>query len=490
MYFKAGRLDEAVVALDRVPAPGHVAATLAVVNGLAAKGEQREALLILRGAMGRSTDAQTNFPLQSRMIELLAPDSDRATVAREIRRLRQMAAGEPELLASYFDLIEREAPRLKIEAEFRRELAETWEEGRGALLGGVALMDWQLDHGEAAPAAATWTQLLARPELDEPTVERALVIFRAAKDAVRETEALARLARLDAATPDRLVELARAHEQQGRHDSALKILDELSARAVFQDDVAARAARACVELGAPDRARGLFAQAVAADPAARNVDVHFDYARLLMDRKEWNLSRTVLRRTFRNPAAHDVDLLVRWFAASGRIEQANAELPSFGLTPQLLVVARRALFGEMEKSGRIALAVKLLDEQPEIFETAMCARLRAAAKTAGVFAEAAALIERIIAQSPLEGAEPANELALLLVDWADAEPGDPALARLKRAFDLRPDLWDAAERLSRLSAESGDVKLAAKTLRTFIDATKNAGEKEKAKQNLDRLPAS
>ena len=209
-----------------------------------------------------------------------------------------------------------------------------------------------------------------------------------------------------------------------------------------------------------------------------------------MDRKEWNLSRTVLRLAFRNPAAHDVDLLVRWFAATGRIEQANAELFSFGLTPQLLVVARRALFGEMDKSGRIALAVKLLDEQPEIFETAMCARLRAAAKTAGVFAEAAALIERIIAQSPLEGAEPANELALLLVDWADAEPGDPALARLKRAFDLRPDLWDAAERLSRLSAESGDVKLAAKTLRTFIDATKNAGEKEKAKQNLDRLPAS
>jgi tetratricopeptide (TPR) repeat protein len=115
--------------------------------------------------------------------------------------------------------------------------------------------------------------------------------------------------------------------------------------------------------------------------------------------------------------------------------------------------------------------------------------LRIAAKKAGAYAEVAALLERVVAQSPLEGAEPARELALLLVDWADAEPGDTdaAYAHLKRAFDLNPACWPAAERLGQMQAERKELKPAAQTLRTFIDASKDAAEIEKARQLLARL---
>jgi tetratricopeptide (TPR) repeat protein len=242
----------------------------------------------------------------------------------------------------------------------------------------------------------------------------------------------------------------------------------------------------------PERARALFAQAVLADPAARHGDVYLDYAQLLIAQKEFNLARPVLRTAFRNPANRDAAAIAQWLVAAGRVEQADVELPIFGLRPQTLMTVRRALFDELEKSGNVAAAVKLLDEHTEVFETGMCARLRVAAKTAGVYPQAAALLERLLAQSPLEGAEPARELALLLVDWAEAESSnaDAALAHLKRAFELNPALWPAAERLSQLQAERNEPKPAAQTLRIFIDASKNAADVEKARQLLAHLPAS
>lgn len=488
---KAGRLDEAVAALERVPIPGHVAAALAVVNTLSEKGDTHAARLILRGALSRSSDPQTNFPLQSRLLELLAPDSDVSLIRREMRRLRQMAADETGLVAAYLDLLQRESSRLKVVPAFRREVAEAWADGRGELLAGVAQLESQLQSDERAAAVAIWKQLLARRDLDDFTTDRAATVFRNVHDSGHEIEALARVARLDAANPDRLIAWARALAREGRTRDALKVAEELAARAVLQEDVTSRAAQTFAELDALDRARGLFAEAVAADPTARISALHLDYARLLLRQNDLKTARQVLRVAFRNPATTEMEVLIAWLSAAGRIEDVDTELAWFGLGGQRLLAARHAVFGELEKSGRTRAALKIVEEHPEMLVRGFSARVRTMAKAEGLFAEAAALFERVIAQTPLTALESASELGLLYADWAETELRnlqlEPAFEHLKRAHQLRADLWAVAERLSGIYVDRGETQLAAQTLRAFLEASGDGPDREKARQLLTRI---
>ena len=491
LYVKAARFDEAVAAIERIPIPGHVTATLAVANTLVETGDTHAARLIVRGALSRSSDPQTNFPLQSRLIELLASESDPALVRREMRRLRQMAGDETGLVAAYLDLLQRESIRLKVVSDFRRELAEAWSDGRGELLAGVAQLEWQLQNDERAGANSTWKQLLARRDLDDFTVERAATIFRHVQDGPHEIEALGRLARLDGANPERLIAWARALDREGRKRDALKVAEELTARAVFQEEMISRAAQTFAELGALDRARALFAEAVSADPTARNSALHLEYARLLLRQNDLKTARQVLRTAFRNPATTEMEVLVAWLSAAGRLEDIDPELAWFGVGGQRLLAAHHAVFTELEKSGRTRAALKIVEEHPEMLVRGFSSRVRTAASAAGFFVEGAALFERIMAQSPLTASETAGELGLLYADWAEAELRDlqldRALEHLKRAHQLRADLWPVAERLSGIYVDRGETQLAAQTLRAFLEASGNNPEREKARQLLARI---
>ena len=490
LYVHAGRLDEAVAALERVPVPGHVPATLAAANLLAQTGDTHAARLMVRAGLSRSSDLQTNFPLQSRLIELLAPQTDGALVRREMRRLRQMAADETGLIAACIDLLQRESIRLQCMPAFRRELAEAWADGGGDLLAGVAQLQSQLQSADPA-AARTWKQLLARRDLDDFTVDRAATVFREAGDEAHEIEALAKLARLDGANPDRLIVWAHALDRQGRKREALKVVDELTARAVFHEDLTGRAAQTFAELGALDRARALFAEAVSADPTGRIGALHFDYARLLLRQTDLKEARQVLRTVFRNPAISDMEVLVAWLKAVGRLEEADAELASFALGGQRLLAARHAIFAELEQSGRARAALRMVEEHPEMLVQNFAARVRTAATGAELFTEGAALLERVVAQSPLNGSQTASELAVLYADWAEAELRslqlDPALEHLKRAHQLRADLWPVAERLSGIYLDRGEPALAAQTLRAFLAASASTPDREKARQLLARI---
>jgi tetratricopeptide (TPR) repeat protein len=252
-----------------------------------------------------------------------------------------------------------------------------------------------------------------------------------------------------------------------------------------------RAAQTFAELGALDRARALFAEAVSADPTGRIGALHFDYARLLLRQNDFKEARQVLRTVFRNPATADMEVLVAWLSAVGRLEEPDSELAAFALGGQRLIAARHAIFAELEQSGRTRAALSMVEEHPEMLVQNFSARVRTAATGAELFAEAAALFERVMAQSPLNATETASELALLYADWAEAELRglqiDPALEHLKRAHQLRADLWPVAERLSGIHLDRGELVLAAQTLRAFLAASASSPDREKARQLLARI---
>ena len=491
LYFKAGRVDDAIVAVERIAPPNQNDVALLLADNLVKSGAYPQAKYVLRQAMSRNPEPRTNVSLQSHLLEILKADEDRATIAREVRRLRQMAGDQPDLLAGYYDLLVREAARLKIESEVAHELSVDWDDGAGIPAAGVALLEWQLKNSRQPAAEATWVRLLAREDFTEPMWSKAVQIFTDNKLPKLAVQAHARLARLTPLNYVHMFDWATALHDLGRDDEALAVLDEVSHRAVIDDRIAAQAAPLYATLKKPARARELFTQAVAGDPSARSFQVHLDFAKLLIAQGDMAAARQRLRTAFRNPANREFGAIISFLESTGRLAQFDQEIGGFELRPQMILSARRALLSHFEKAHDIASAVALLDEHPEAMEAGVSPRLRALANEARAFDKVAALLEKLVAQSPLESVEPRAELAALYGEWAEDELAlsqeDDALAHLKRSHDLKTDLYPPMQRLAEILAKRGDVAGAARVVQDFITSSAAPAEKEKAQKLLDRI---
>ncbi len=359
LYLQAGRMEDAFAAMERLPASNHVAATLLFAERLAQIGELQAARSSLRNALAKAPDARAGFPLQTRLIELLTPADDRGVIMHELRRLRRMAGDDVELLDGYFGLALRQVSRLGLEKTFASELADEWDEGAGSLVAGVALLEWRLARGDPRGAEAVCARLLADRNLTEAG---ALKVTQILTDAARPELAVAareRLARLNPLDSARMLEWALALNRLGRRAEAVRVLEELGARAVFEDEVAGNVAQAFAECGATDRARALFEQAITGDPGVRRYRVFLDYARLLTAQGELARAAKALRIGFRNMGNREYGEIVAFLKATGRLERFDDEIGKFLSEPERIAAARHACLSEQAKSGPrgIGLAV-------------------------------------------------------------------------------------------------------------------------------------
>jgi lipopolysaccharide biosynthesis regulator YciM len=112
-------------------------------------------------------------------------------------------------------------------------------------------------------------------------------------------------------------------------------------------------------------------------------------------------------------------------------------------------------------------------------------------KRQGAFAPAVELLERTVQQSTPPKAEQTLALADLYCAWAEADLNalqlEAAFTHLRAAQQIRADHFRTAKLLSQLYAERGDRKLAARTLETFLAASKDSEEREKARKLLTRV---
>ncbi len=491
LYFKAGRVEDAIAAMERIAPPNQNDVALLLADNLVKSGAYPQAKYVLRQAMTRNPEPRANFSLQSHLLELLQPLEDHADIPREVRRLRQMAGDQPELVSGYYELLVREAKRLGFESEVAHELTDDWDDGAGLPAAGLALLDWQLKKSLRPAADATWARLQKRDDLTELNWARAVQIFTDAKLPELAVPAHARLARLTPLNYGRMFDWTAALHALGRDDEALAVLDEVSYRALIDDRIAAQAAALYDTLKKPARARELYAQAIAGDPGARSFQVHLDFAQLLLAQGDIAAARQRLRTAFRNPANRDFGAIISFLETTGRLGQFDQEIAGFELSPQMVLSARRALFSHYEKAGDIAAAVALLDEHPEAMEAGMSARLRALASGARTFDKVAALLEKLVAQSPLESVEPRAELAALYGEWAGEElalsQDDDALAHLKRSHELKPDLYPLTQRLAEMLAQRNDPSAAARVVQDFLTTSTVPADKEKAQKLLERI---
>jgi hypothetical protein len=260
---------------------------------------------------------------------------------------------------------------------------------------------------------------------------------------------------------------------------------------VLNDEIAAQAAKLFAEFDEPARARRLYAEAVAGDPAGRNFRVCLDYARLLVALGDLPAARQQFRVAFRNPANREFGELIAFLESAGRLADFDREIAAFELRPAMLLETRRALFTHYEKGHNAAAAVALVDEHPEIMQAGLSGRLRALAEATRQFDKVAALFERIITPSPLESVESTTELAGVYGAWAEDEllalHVEDALVHLRRSHELKPDLFGPMQRLAELLVKSNDFAGAARVVQDFLAASQIPAEKEKAQQLFDRI---
>ena len=494
LQIKADRVDEALTGLERLP-PNQPAAALQAATTLVEKGASREARSVIRAALARATDVRAQFSLQTRLIELLDAHDEVPLVAREFRRLRQLAADHADLLGAHFEFVVRDASRLNRGPEVAREVAEEWGTGDGLLATGAALFELQLSkRKDAAGAAATFDQILTRADLNEPVLQRLLAISETSQRHDLTAKVHERLARINPIDFGRMLSWAQALRVSGEEGKAFSVLEELSWRAILNDEIAGRVAQSYAEMSAPERAQPLFEQAVAGDPAARNFRVHLDFARLLVARGDFASAKKRLTAAFRNPANREAGEIISYLAAAGRLDRFETEIADFRLEPARLLAARRAFFGYLDKEGMAAEAITFIEGQPGLVEAGVTLRVRKLAAVGDLFARAAGVLEQLLAEGVASDPALRGELALLYSDWAESQLQslqlEPAIGHLERAHALNPALYTVAVRLSELHLDNGDRIKAARPLEGFLAVATDPLEKDKARQLLVRIKAS
>ena len=490
--------EEALAALDRIPPPQHITPVIQAVDALIEAGDFGHAQIAIHAALARTTDSRMDFPLECKLIELLTPEDGQATARRELRRLRKFTGSGVALLGSYLEFASRQSARLNLSKEFATELETLWADGKGPAPAGIALLGAELQAGDKAGATATTERLLARDDVSDAWLQIAADALEKAPLTEWLVRVEERMAQINPINEQNSLLLARTLRQLGRKDAARSTLDLLALRATLSedaparreglsDDLAVKVADAFIEAGEPERALTMFAQSMRSDPFARNYPTLLQYAQLQTRMGDADGAKKTLRAAFSNPANHSFDAIVDWIVATGRLDRFETEVVDFGLLPARVTELRRALFAYFEKAGQITNACALLEARPEILRSEMIASLRSMAGKNRDFAGVAQILEKLAAQG---SAEASTGLAQLYGDWGQAEASDhpdAALAHLRKAHDLKPELADVALRLSALQMEQGDRHSAMETLESFLAVAKIPAEIEKARAQLAKL---
>jgi thioredoxin-like negative regulator of GroEL len=431
LNLKAGRLEEALGALERMPSPEHARAAQALADQLESKGDATRARYIIRAALARTSGDRTSFTLQSHLIQMLPTNAARALVDREVKRLRQLADVEGASTAEYFDLMSKEAERLGVAPTFQKELHESWSDGRGDIAAGVTL----LAGASSADLDRIWSQVLKHPALNAPTLVRVIAIFEKRGDDQRRIETLGQLVRLDAEDSRRLSDYGRALAAAGRQPEGYSHRGRARRAGGVQPELVPQAA----ELYAKHQGAGESARTLRAGDCRRSDDsCARDASRLCAAAPRAARIQLCTRGTplvqsqqFGSDRAHDRGVP----QGTGHLDSAAAEIADIQFSARQRLELWRAIFAQLLGSQKVGAALTLAEENPQIMGDEQSSLLRKSLKESADFQRATTLLENVRAQGG-EG-DLAGALAELLAAWARAElmslQVDSALAHLAKA---------------------------------------------------------
>ncbi|MGB8355122.1 MAG: tetratricopeptide repeat protein [Chthoniobacteraceae bacterium] len=469
------------------------------VPGLAAqlfaKGRNKEALQILLAALSRSKSANNLFELQSKLLENLPANTSPDLIERLMGQLESyLPSGpqpetEPNLETSFYDLQETLAKKFHLQSQLPGELAGGWRNGEGRLGAGLKLIQIQAQAGQWEQLHATCEALFTRPDFNEQLWNNTQAVLEQAGQYELIAKGWKLIALKNPLHDEPVLQYVRALVSCGRKEDAAIALEKLGCRHVFNDITASEVAREYCNQSNYEAAGKWYGIAITKNPAARAGDVYLQYAWMLMDQKNFAEAKKILLMAFRNPSGNETHALARYFVESGHVDRIGSEIREFGLTPGRAVDFYGQLLFYYQQHGEPLKAIAVAEEHPEIITANRDVPkwLRAAAEAAGAFEKAAALLEKVIAQSSGDvETNVSDELALIYRDWPDAAS---VLGHLKRANELKPLDFEIASSLSKLYLDNKQPQQASQVLTQYVNLAQDQALKEQAKALLARIPA-
>lgn len=381
-------------------------------------------------ALRHATEPGVRFAAQR---GLLATTSA-AALPREINRLRRIAGDDGMLLVEWENARYQQARSHGLDAWLEGELRRDWEGGAGSAAAGAKLVDLCLATGQSARLSETVAGIVAHNAPWEPTafdVQAALTANGRADLALSLVERLAR--RLP---QDERFGLAwiRALVKTGQPAKADAVAEQLSAAGDVRGNINERIAGQFLADGDKVRALDYYRRV---EPGT-SAGTHLALARLETAGGDLATARLDLRQAYRLSETADLNPLVDWLGAAGRLEdERRAPGGDYPLTLRRRGDLAVLIFDRLAQQGNAAAARRMALAHPELLGAApeLAGRLCAGAEAAERPAIAAAL-ENALAQSDPPPPRLERELAALCVQRAKDSPAEAA-ALLARARQLR-----------------------------------------------------
>ncbi len=353
LYFKTGQNAKAEQeanrllqsrAFDRIPRMASV---------LAENGCLQEAASLLQTAIARCKDTLTFYKLESALLDLLPEDAPQTLIDACFARLRSQRAASRASRAkgaerrgeenSYYNALERLSKKFHREEEFTKDLEAEWRGGAGSSGAGLRLLRLYRDDAKKEKLHAVCEALLQRADFNSAMMGN----MRGALEAAKQYDLLEKgwriLCEREPLKNDLPFNLARALNSSGKKTEAADVLEKLGARYVFATEVAATVAEEYARMKDFPGAQKWYEVAILQQEPRERPSVFFSYARLLLDHRDFAGAKRILLAVFRGSNSRDMDLLVRYFIESDRVDQIEAAIREFALTPSQTAQATEVL---------------------------------------------------------------------------------------------------------------------------------------------------
>ncbi len=483
IYLSSGHGQEAVELARQRVREGKTAGITQACTTLAQQGQTAAARELLAAAVRSARDPLTRYQLQAALLKEICAAHDGPTedFVRGMRRLERFAAAVPGQREGYlndrYSFAMMRGATDWLEGELKRE----WDNGQGDVAPGDRLADLYIATKQWEPLHQLVAAVDRRPNLPEGTLfslESRLLRAGHAEWALPVSD---RLCRRFPRNTEYAVTRARALWQAGQRDGAARLLERLDAGAVFRDDFSDQAALAYEEFGERSRAVNSLERTTALDPLAlRSAPLYCRLSGFYLEDHRFEDAYRLLGIVYRNPAQADMNPLVDYLAAAGRLrvdaagEVPGGELPlTFLRRAQLLA----AVHDRLTRTERGDEAFRLAGAHPELLSAVpkLVVALRQNATSEQVPA-----LTKLLEEASRQAGHPSellrSELAKLYVRRAElataSQPPQPgeALNFLTQAYELAPDDFNVARPLAVAFRAQGQVARAEKVLAPFLEA--------------------
>ncbi len=490
LFCKAGRTDEALVALPRLMGGSAVQAAMAAAETLALKGDGALARSVLVAAMAKTTEPSVLMQGRAKLLTIPGFPPSRIFLTRMQERMRDAVRSHPELAGGYFEFFERYATRLGIAEEWGRELDAAWNGGAGSREAGVVLLRRACGAGDADAARQVCVALLARPDVPDSLLDDMGGILRGARRADLQLPVAERVAQRAWPSAAGMFKWVRLLVATGSRERAAEVLTRHAWLAGFGGGAEALG-RAWMSAGDMERAREFLSLAMRQGGPTPAPSVLVAMARVHVAANNFRAARLLLRRAFAEPVCHEYAALAEYLDAAGELARWREAVAEFALAPRAAHELALAIFSLHEKRGRVREALALVAAQPSLVSGADdapdgnagvarvdLARLRRVAVRAGEFEKCALLFQQpALLRLPAAAAETES----LRAAWAERRgDAEGSVRHAVRAAELHATSWEFARSAAGMLLARSEPARAREVLGHFLAVSPATAEREAA----------